>query len=882
MSTRLAKGTFIALIAGVLVLGIGFGLVHRRTVAAVPDSDTLEYVRHLVWLNNWADAAERLSRIEARSGLPHDNKTAVFCSAVRLRGRVESGRLRDVADQLRSLLTTPDATVDSDLRLVVLSALGDVLFQYNLQEAESTWEEASRLAGEHHNPIWEARSAGELGTIAFLNGDVLRALRLVSGAALKAETNGDVASQIRYSTALGEGLGRFGRKPDAMKFFDRALKLYASNPGAYFPFTAFVGKARLLADGGKLPEAEQMLDKELGTARQRGYRVREARLLGTLGELLITTGRPKEAYEQLKRAADLAAAAGMYRVESDVTTKLADVALKVEGPGGALPYASRSVEAAERAGDVYSLPQKLAVLAEAQATSGHTREADSTYAKASKRIDELLQTVPYSKDKSTLIGAMGRVFFGHFELSALKLNDPSKAFHVLEAARARGLLEVIRGSRKGNANLGSTINSTQLVALQTRLTSEPNPAIRRALLDKLWETEVRSFKYRAPQGADLPAPEAVRLRDLQSILQPHEIMIEYVLGQDRSFALEIGPQNIKTYTLPPRRSIENAAERYVKTAKDLGDVAPTARELYGILLAPITGVQSAHRIIVVPDGALHALPFDALIDPSGELVVARTVISYAPSASVNFLLSRSDHSRHSRQGKELLAIGGVDYGGDQITDKLRLALRSGSVFEPDAPQALISLPGASKEIAEITPLAVDGADALTGARATEAAVKTANLAQYRAIHFAVHASIDEQFPDRSALRLAKNSGPGQDGLLQAREVLSLPLNAQLVTLSACDAGSGRMEGLAGMNSLVQAFLMAGARTVVASSWAAEDNATAELMRSFYLHLKNGSDKAESLTLAKRDLLAKYGSNAQPFLWAGFRLVGDPHGTIEGD
>src|SRR3954447_23100801 len=146
MSTRLAKGTLIALIAGVVVLGLG--LVHRRTTAAVPDSDTLEYVKHLVWLNNWADAAERLSRIEARSGLPPDKKTAVFCSAVRLRGRVESGRLRDVADQLRSLLATPDATVDSDLRLVVLSALGDVLFQYNLQEADSTWEEASRLAGE--------------------------------------------------------------------------------------------------------------------------------------------------------------------------------------------------------------------------------------------------------------------------------------------------------------------------------------------------------------------------------------------------------------------------------------------------------------------------------------------------------------------------------------------------------------------------------------------------------------------------------------------------------------------------------------------------------------------------------------------------------------
>ena len=881
MLYRLAKGTFILLIAGVLVLAVGFGVVRRRATPPVPDSDTLDYVEHLVWLNNWADAAERLARMESRSPVSHDPRTAVFCSAVRLRGRVESGSLPHAAEQLRALLATPEATADPELRLLILSALGDVLFQYNLQEAESVWREVGRFAAERRKSIWEARSDGELGTIAFLNGEVWRALRLVSSAAVRAETNGDVASQIRYSTALGEGLSKFGRKPDAMKFFDRALRLHAANPGAYFPFTAFVGKAKLLAEAGKTSDAEQMLIRELASAHERGYRVREARILATLGGLLDETGRPKEAYEQLKRAADLAAADGMHRIESDVVTKLADVALRVEGTSGAVPFAYRSVAAAERAGDVYSLPQKLAVLADAQATSGHTKAADSTYTRAAELIDGLLQTLP-TRHKSTLIGAMDRVFVGHFELSVLKLSDPIKAFHVLEAARARGLLEVIRSSRKGSVPLGPDINSTQLVALQTRLMSEANPAIRRALLDKLWETEVSSFKYRDQQPAKLPRPEPVRLRDLQSILQPNEIVVEYVLGHERSFALVIGPRLVKSYVLAPRRSIEEAVDYYVETAKELGNVTPTARELHRLLLEPIADIESAERIVIVPDGALHGLPFDALIDSSGALAVARSVISYAPSASVNFLLSRSNRGRVYGRGRELLAIGGVDYGGNQNTAKLRMVLRSGSIFGPDAPQALASLPGASKEISQITPLAADGSDALTGDRATEAAVKAANLTQYRAIHFAVHANIDEQFPDRSALRLAKNSGPGQDGLLQAREVLGLSLNAQLVTLSACDAGSGKIEGLAGMNSLVQAFLMAGARTVVASAWAAEDNATAELMRNFYLHLRNGSDKAEALTLAKRDLLAKYGSNAPPFLWAGFRLVGDPHGTIEGD
>lgn len=880
MHIRPAK-SFLVVILSSVALAIAFALVHDRSAVSVADSDTIDYVKRLVWLNNWADAAERVTRMESRSLLPRGQKTAVLCAAVKLRGRVESGRLSDVAEQLRTLLKTPEARTDPDLRLIVLSALGDVLFQTNLQDAESVWEEAGRVAAEHHKSVWEARSDGELGTIAFLNGDVMRAIRLVSGAALRAEVNGDVASQIRYSTALGEGLDKFGRKPDAMRFFDRALRLYSANPGAYFPFTAFIGKARLLADAGNRAEAERMLRRELLRAQQHAYRAREARILETIADLAAGRGHLREACDQLKRAADLAGAAGMYRIESDVTTKLADVALRMQA-ASALAYANRSVEAADRAGEVYSLPMKLAVLAEAQSASGHTMEADANYAKAGKLIDSLVQTVPYAKDKSTLIGAMDRVFVGHFELAVLQLHDPAKAFHILETARARGLLEVIQSSRRGNLALGSPIDSTHLVALQTRLISEANPATRRALLDKLWETEVRSFKSREPKPATIGRPHPVRLQDLQSILRPDEVVLEYVLGKKRSFALAIGARHIESYTLAPRRTIEDAADRYVRTAKSLGEVSGTARELYRLLLDPISVAQSVRRIVIVPDGKLHGLPFDALIDSSGTLVVERRVITYAPSASVNFLLTRSSRSGVSEPGKELFAVGGVKYGGDAMLDRLRLALRGGSLFEPDAPEALPSLPGTSKEISEIVPLAADGADSLTGDNATEAAVKAANLSEYSAIHFAVHASIDEQFPDRSALRLAKDSGPRQDGLLQAREVLNLPLNAQLVTLSACDAGSGRIEGLAGMNSLVKAFLMAGARTVVASTWAAEDNATAELMRDFYLHLRDGADKAEALTLAKRDLIAKYGSNAQPFLWAGFRLVGDPHGTIEGD
>jgi CHAT domain-containing protein len=145
----------------------------------------------------------------------------------------------------------------------------------------------------------------------------------------------------------------------------------------------------------------------------------------------------------------------------------------------------------------------------------------------------------------------------------------------------------------------------------------------------------------------------------------------------------------------------------------------------------------------------------------------------------------------------------------------------------------------------------------------------------------VHAAIDRDFPDRSGLVLTSHKGDQDDDLLQAREILGLRLNADLVTLSACDGAAGTSEGIAGTNSLVEAFLMAGARSVIASIWEADDAFTAALMRRFYGNLRLGHDKAEALTMAERELLKMSGSNAAPQYWAGFRL-GDAHGRFQRD
>jgi CHAT domain-containing protein len=156
------------------------------------------------------------------------------------------------------------------------------------------------------------------------------------------------------------------------------------------------------------------------------------------------------------------------------------------------------------------------------------------------------------------------------------------------------------------------------------------------------------------------------------------------------------------------------------------------------------------------------------------------------------------------------------------------------------------------------------------------------LSDFDILHFSLHSAIDRDFPDRSGLVLAPHSGPDEDDLLQAREIMTLNLNANLVTLSACDGAAGTPEGIAGTDSLVQAFLIAGARSVVASIWSADDAFTAALMRRFYGNLRRGHDKAEALALADRELLKEWGPAALPVYWAGFRIVGDGDGTISGD
>jgi CHAT domain-containing protein len=187
------------------------------------------------------------------------------------------------------------------------------------------------------------------------------------------------------------------------------------------------------------------------------------------------------------------------------------------------------------------------------------------------------------------------------------------------------------------------------------------------------------------------------------------------------------------------------------------------------------------------------------------------------------------------------------------------------------------------------PLAVEEAEAVRTAfgagatqvllrdTATEAAVKAQPLGEYRVLHLAAHGIMSTKVPARSAIVLRPSET--EDGLLQAREILNLRLNASLVTLSACDTSTGAAQGQDGVASLVRPFVAAGARAVVANLWAADDTFSAAMMREFYRELASGGDIGESLRRAKLRMIETFGPEAVPRLWSGVLVHGDAAAVI---
>jgi CHAT domain-containing protein len=597
-------------------------------------------------------------------------------------------------------------------------------------------------------------------------------------------------------------------------------------------------------------------------------------------------GEREQAIAYLEDSVQFSTRVQSFRMEEDALFELAALYRDAGDLTTAEARASSGLSSSRRVGDRYYVPRNLTILADLKAQRGRTAEANVLYKQAEDVIDGMLVGVDEPYWSSSIAGSMSQTYLQHFELLS-NTDDVPGAFRALERVRGRTLVWALQGRKAfpttesgQTAALESDVSGLQVQLMQTNSTSK-----RELLLDQLTEYEHRLglawTKGDAPYQR-LPV-QPVPLAKVQEDLKPDEVLLEYVLDDPNSFCLSVSRKGVYVQELPAgRKQVEKLTQEFVDEIRAKGTGAEVSKQLYAMLVNPIPETHLATRFIIAPDGILNLLPFEALRDAQDQYLLKSHVISYVPSGTILDVLRRADGQRPA--SRPFLGVGDVAYENQgsagsrmSVPDTVRerivrgVADLSGITFH--------DLPQTREEVEEIGRIVGSESVILLGKDATETAFKKEPLDQFRVLHLAVHGFADREYPERSALVLGTDPKSGDDGLLQVREIIRLRLNAELTTLSACEGGVGKLRGQEGISSLVEAFLVAGSKSVVASLWSADDASANALMQDFYKRLAQGENTSSALRDAKLELVAKFGEELSPYYWASFISVGETSNPI---
>ncbi|MCZ6642283.1 MAG: CHAT domain-containing protein, partial [Gammaproteobacteria bacterium] len=396
-----------------------------------------------------------------------------------------------------------------------------------------------------------------------------------------------------------------------------------------------------------------------------------------------------------------------------------------------------------------------------------------------------------------------------------------------------------------------------------------------------------SMQKSSSRYANLTAPDLLSAAQIQSVLDPDTVLLQYQLGDETSFLWVVDHQNITGFDLPERSSIEQSSRRAFETLShpQRGRIADEERsrnlqELADKILAPARKLLRP-RIIVAAEGALQYIPFGVLplASTDSRPLASQHEIVVVPSISV---ISAQKARRQKEPTKTIAVIADPVFSLDDprfsndISSAVGITSNSSVLTRSSVATNLSRLPSTKHEADEISSL-VPPEDrwVATGFSANRKAVLDKDLTQYRFVHFATHGLVDSRYPALSALALSQFDphGSRQAGFLRLNDIYSLKLNADLVVLSACNTALGREIRGEGLIGLTQGFMYAGARGLVVSLWQVPDVATAELMKNFYNSVINhGVRPARALADAQLQISSR-GSWRNPYYWGAFVLVG---------
>lgn len=625
-----------------------------------------------------------------------------------------------------------------------------------------------------------------------------------------------------------------GHEKEALESYNQAIAILEKLDDQYEAMHAHHNRAALYRETGKLDLALAEIRAPIAYFEQKSMPSDSVQSNAELAGILLARGDAESAMAAAEKALAQARAVGN-------NPNLISAALQ---PLGAAYVALQRPEQARAA-------FLEAITAVESVHLGGSQDERENYLHA--------KAVPY-QGMVTLLAADGKTF---------------EALQYAERAKARVLLDVLRG---GRAEITRAMSSAEkqrerelagaVAKLDTRLAREGSKAAPALLLERTLAAnqldEFRAKLYAAhpelrSRRADFQLITEAQIAEL--LPDAHTALLEYTVTKTEILLFAIardakgGPQ-IQFWQLRDAAGLPAQIEsfRQALAARDL-QYRAAAQRLYSRVVGPAASTLAGKkRIVIVPDGPLWNLPFQALVSPQGRHMIEDAALFYAPSLTAAREMRRLSGEAPPASGHTLLALGGPTTAADTppLTESIR-------------------------EVQDVVHLYGARGAAYVQAQAAKQRWKT-EAPQFRVLHLATHGILNSNTPLDSYLVMSRVPGETEESRLTAREILGMNLQADLAVLSACEMARGRFrfgEGIIGMS---WAFLVAGAPTTVVSQWKVDSASTRELMVSFHRNLKPASAapltrRAEALRASVLDLL-KNPQYRHPFYWAGFVMIGN--------
>jgi CHAT domain-containing protein/tetratricopeptide (TPR) repeat protein len=800
-----------------------------------------------------------------------------------LRADQDVASYRKVIEDWKKVVELAKVKKDKVAEARALHSIGNLLLKFGeIQPALDINLQILEMWREQKNRRMEMIAAGRIATIWYQTGEYEKALvQSKEVLAITRETGSKSDESVALSN-IGSTYLALNQPETAISIFEKALSLVGDTGFPIFKANTLFHLGRANVALGNYPKGIENLSTALEIYEKQGASIDLPPYYLVLGRTYLETGESEKAFDLFQKAEVLSNKTGSQRYEV----------------------------------------QSLYWLALVESRRGNTAEAIENLESGLKLIEKIRGEIR-NKDLRTSYFSTVQNFYELYidlliERSKKDNNseDVALAFEMSERSRSRSLIDLLQEAR---VDLKNGI-SPELLEKQKNLADELNNkySLREDLfrrkskpeqIDEI-NTEINALEIEAetvnvriaqenPRYAGLLNGRTLAVKDVQNLLDDETVLLEYKLGEKRSFLWLVTKDSVEYSELPNRRKIEEKAVAFYDSIirNDKSEQAKTfefSRDLSEILLSPVAAKLSNKRLAIVADGVLQYTPFSALASPKSkvrspksvgkksELLIQTNEIVMLPSASVLAQLrANPDNSKTNDKTIAIFADPVFDLEDARIaknSDKIEKNESIAGVlrdfnFGENLPRLLAS----RQEAKNISNLAAKNkAVVRTDFAASVKNIKSENLENFRILHFATHGLLNSTRPELSGLvfSLYDEKGNQQDGFLGLNDIYNLELQSHLVVLSACQTALGkdvRGEGLIGLS---RGFLYAGSKRIMASLWKVDDAATAEFMKRFYTnHLQKGLSATESLRQTKIEMqkIPRYRS---PYYWSAFMLLGD--------